>query len=412
MGKIHICMFARVLPAHQIGGMQDHTIDLARGIVRQGHRVTIFTTAHPHGVEYEEIDGIRIFYVKNTPPGIYSKEWWYKESIKKFEERVQCDQFHILHSQIFALSVRLQNIARKKYNIPAVMSFHGTTWDEFVTKLRTDFKITHPRQTLSLLRTFLYWIKKYCIVEIPLAHGSEFVIATSYRQRKIIHYNYFLPYRKIPLVLNGINTDLFRPNSNIPFNYGKYGIEQSEKIVLAIARLVQDKGIQYIIQALSLVLKHVANARLVIVGDGEYREPLDQLVRTLHLENNVTFTGFIELKELPAFLNVCSVFVNSTIRENGYDLTILEAMACEKPVIASDLGSIPDVIVHKQNGILLPPGDIYTLSKAVIELLRKSELSSRLGKAGRATIVEKFSLESMVKGTIEVYQRAIERTKE
>lgn len=115
----------------------------------------------------------------------------------------------------------------------------------------------------------------------------------------------------------------------------------------------------------------------------------------------------VPFESLPEHFNACDVFVNPTIRQNGYDLTILEAMACEKPVVVSNLGSVPTVIEDGVDGVLVPPGDVDALARAVVRVLSDEELARRLDRAVRRRVVERFSVDSMVEGKIVVYNEII-----
>ena len=128
------------------------------------------------------------------------------------------------------------------------------------------------------------------------------------------------------------------------------------------------------------------------MGKGDYMANLNNLVQKLSIGNNVIFIGNVPFESLPDYFNACDLFVNPTIRQNGYDLTILEAMACEKPVVVSNIGSVPTAIEDGVDGLLVPTGDIKKLAEAVIKVLKDQELAKRLGKAARKKLEEKFSL--------------------
>ncbi len=95
----------------------------------------------------------------------------------------------------------------------------------------------------------------------------------------------------------------------------------------------------------------------------------------------------LPFESLPDYFNSCDIFVNPTIRQNGYDLTILEAMACEKPVVVSNIGSVPTVIEEGLDGPLVPTGDIKKLAEAVVKVLKDRELAQRLSIAARRKVV-------------------------
>lgn len=401
---MNICILTRTMPAHHLGGMEMHTKDLAEGLVKKGHKVTIVTTKNPKK-GYEEVNGIKIHYLKNTKPGKYSRSWW-EESAKKFGELNRTENFDIVHSQsIGAYGFFMKNKRDKK--IPIIASFHGTPCDEIKSLINT-LSLKHPISSVKAVLLIAYWIYSY-VEWLRFAPFLDGAIATSNEQEKILRRYFFVKKEKIYKAFNGVDINLFRPIQN-SFIRGKYNLT-NERILLCVARIVVDKGIQNIVHAMPLILKEMPNTKLMIVGDGSYMPTIRRLVKKYDLEKHVVFIGFAKFEELPHYFNVCDVFVNPTIRQNGYDLTIVEAMACGKPVVVSNIGSVPTVVKHNVDGILVPPRDVDMLSEKVTKVLKDKKLASMLGNAARKKIVKKFSLDKMVENTIKVYKDVMRKRK-
>ena len=390
-----IVFFTRSMPAHGAGGIEDHTLLLARGIDKKGHKVTIITAEHPKKT-YEQIGNVRIYYLKNTSPKKYSKLLW-KEGIKKFDELHKKEKFDIVHSQSAGAYYFLKKKLHKKYNIPVVISLQGTHRDEIKTQFHTSL--------FSLLKLLFYYLYNYPVMILNFIRRADAIIATSNEQRKIIKDIYFVDEKKIYTVFNAIETKLFFPKINRKIRK-QYNIKK-EKLILSVARLEKEKGVQNIIKALPEILNK-SNAKLLIVGDGGYKKQLEKLVHKLNLRDSVIFTGLVPADKLPGFFNACDVFVNSTIRQNGYDLTILEAMSCKKPVVVSNIGSVPTA-VSKKEGLLVPPGDTGALAKAMIKILNNNSLAKKLAKNSRKKILKYFSSDQMVSKTIDIYKSVMNR---
>ncbi|PIN83020.1 hypothetical protein COV61_04315 [Candidatus Micrarchaeota archaeon CG11_big_fil_rev_8_21_14_0_20_47_5] len=182
-------------------------------------------------------------------------------------------------------------------------------------------------------------------------------------------------------------------------------------ILLCVARLEREKGVQNAILAMHELLKEYPAALLLIVGDGSYRKSLEELAKRLCVHHSVTFTGFVQFEKLPTYFNACDIFLNPTIRQDGYDLTVLEAMSCERPVIASKIGSMPTAIEHGKDGIMIKPGSVQDLVFAVNGLVADREKAKLIAKAARKKILENFSCESMISKTILAYREAIAMVK-
>ena len=127
------------------------------------------------------------------------------------------------------------------------------------------------------------------------------------------------------------------------------------------------------------------------------------MVAELGLNGSVVFHGSVDYAALPSFYQSCDVFLNPTLRANGYDLTVLQAMACGRPIVASNVGSLPE-LVTELTGILIPPGDESALAQAVIGILQNPQMAQELGVAARQRVEADFSLDAMVEATLNIYR--------
>jgi glycosyltransferase involved in cell wall biosynthesis len=173
-------------------------------------------------------------------------------------------------------------------------------------------------------------------------------------------------------------------------------------IVGNVAALVPHKGQRHLIEAAAIVVTKVPDARFVIAGEGELRPVLERQIKERRLEKHVFLVGF-----RPDILSVhkaFDVFVMSSVTE-GLGTSLLDAMACAKPVVATTAGGMPEVVVDGETGILAPPRDHEAMADAIVLLLRDRARRSRMGQAGEARVRERFSSERMVENTLAVYQR-------
>jgi len=157
------------------------------------------------------------------------------------------------------------------------------------------------------------------------------------------------------------------------------------------------------------ILRSVPNCKLIIVGDGNYRSSLERLCKSKELTSHIVFTGMVDFAQLPEYFRLCSLFVNSTVQQNGYDLTMVEAMACEKVVVSSNIGSTPTLIEDTVDGILFPIADVQALAERVIQLLNDPDRRKAIGKRARQKVMDHFTLDRMIDKTIEVYQTLIDK---
>src|SRR4051812_12212367 len=173
-------------------------------------------------------------------------------------------------------------------------------------------------------------------------------------------------------------------------------------VVGNVAALVPHKGQRHLIAAAALVVKHVPDARFVIAGEGELRPQLERQIKEHHLEKHVFLAGF-----RPDILSVhkgFDIFVMSSVTE-GLGTSLLDAMACGKPIVATTAGGMPEVVRDGETGILVPPRDDEGLAAAIVTLLKDEKLRRAMGAAGERRVRDCFSSERMVQDTLKLYER-------
>lgn len=195
---------------------------------------------------------------------------------------------------------------------------------------------------------------------------------------------------RIAVINNGVDAQNFRPVDGSSWRQ-RWGVGD-DPVVLTLARLVRRKGIDTMLRALPSVLKAVPNAHYVVAGTGYDRERLARIVGELAIGPRVSFIGHVEDQSLPALFSAADVFAmpaRSTRPDvEGFGLVFLEANACETPTLAMADGGVTDAIEHGITGLLVPPGDVGALARALVRLLGDRAQARRLGQQGRARILQ------------------------
>src|SRR3954466_15620797 len=179
-------------------------------------------------------------------------------------------------------------------------------------------------------------------------------------------------------------------------------LPHNSPIVGNVAALVPHKGQRHLIEAAAMVIQKVPDARFVIAGEGELRLSLERQIKEHHLEKHVFLPGF-----RPDILSVhkaFDIFVMSSVTE-GLGTSLLDAMACGKPIVATTAGGMPEVVADGDTGILVPPRDDAALAAAIVKMLKDPALRGAMGEAGMRRVREHFSAERMVQDTLDVYRR-------
>ncbi len=168
-----------------------------------------------------------------------------------------------------------------------------------------------------------------------------------------------------------------------------------------MAALAPHKGQRHLVAAAAQVVREIPDARFLIVGDGELRDTLQHQIASLGLERHVQLTGF--RADALGLIKSLDLFVMSSITE-GLGSVLLEAMACERAVVATRAGGIPEVVEDGATGLLVPPQDEAALAAAIVRLLQDPEARRHFGTAGRARVLGEFSVERMVERLARIYE--------
>jgi glycosyltransferase involved in cell wall biosynthesis len=219
--------------------------------------------------------------------------------------------------------------------------------------------------------------------------------------------------RKIVLIPNGIDTTPFLRRPRREGLRGELGIPEDAPLVAVLSRLNRLKGVEDFLSAAAAIALRFPRARFLLVGDCEtcvdagYRESLEAHAARLGLGERAIFTGF--RNDIPELLSEVTVSVLPSLTE-GLSNSILEAMAAGVAVVATRVGGNPELVEDGVTGLLVPPRDPRALAGAVCRLLEQEELASRLARAGQGRVLERFSLERMVRQTEALYDSLLEST--
>jgi glycosyltransferase involved in cell wall biosynthesis len=210
------------------------------------------------------------------------------------------------------------------------------------------------------------------------------------------------------VIPNGVDLDRFDLPLGACTLRREFSIPGSAPLLGVVARLEPEKGHRYLIEAMPPILRGAPETWLVIVGEGSLEAELRSLAASLpgRAGDRIVFTGRRE--DVAAITGEIDVAVLPSLRE-AQGISILEAMARRKPVVASAVGGIPEVLTNGLDGLLVPPGDPVALANACIRLACSPELRARVGEAGRATVEARFSLDAMVRQIEEVYDEELVR---
>jgi glycosyltransferase involved in cell wall biosynthesis len=229
---------------------------------------------------------------------------------------------------------------------------------------------------------------------------DKFIAVSEFVKQYAIRESKYSP-GKIYVLYNGIDADYFNEvdNAAVSAKRKELGIESDEKIILTVGTNVPRKGQRYALEAAkNLTAKH--KIKLVIRGSGPMRNELEAYSNKLCLKDHVIFLN--PQKDIRVLLQMCDVFVFASLCE-GFGIAQTEAMAMKKPVVAFNIGPMPEVVKDGVSGILAEPRDSEKLARSIEIILNNPELAERMGLAGRRLVEEKFDIRKNIKLLENVY---------
>lgn len=277
----------------------------------------------------------------------------------------------------------------KKKNVPFVLTYHGDWQESFGGLIRRTALSVYNRYLLDKL------LSRADVIISPSEHYiDESKFLGKYRD-------------KIAVIPNGIEIGDF----DIPLSKEeckmKLGLPPNKNMILFVGNLTPYKGPDVLVKAMPRIVEEIPDVELVFVGSGKMRADMGKLSKKLGVEKYVKFAGFVEERLKPLYYRAADVFcLPSTMSTESFGIVNLEAMACSIPIVASDIGGVPDVIKDGENGLLVPPSDLGSLADAIIYLLENKDVRKNMGKNGRKK-AENYSWKMIADETEKVYGRYI-----
>lgn len=199
---------------------------------------------------------------------------------------------------------------------------------------------------------------------------------------------------KVITIHNGIDIERYQTSEGA--GKSEFEIEQGILVVGVVANLIPYKGYDYFLRAFQEVCSQVQNVSAVLVGEGEARESLEDMAESLGIKDRVSFLGL--RKDVPSILKTFDIFVLPSLFE-GLPNSIMEAMASRLPVIATDVGGIPELVINGETGFLVPAKQPPAMAEKILELVGDKEKRRIMGEKGFDRLTKEFSMSSMIEKT-------------
>lgn len=363
------------------GGAGNATYNIAKELVALGHHVDVLTSKIKSQKKQETIEGFHVYRVPSWRKGIHDCGMRGAYSFLffagfKLQQLIRINQYDILH-YFFSLPTGLLSLLPGSHRrLPYIVSLRGSDVPHY-DMCNKKLEVFH-----WLLKPITRYIWEKALKVVALSEGLKLTaLETS-------------PAQEIGVIPNGIEADMFKP-------VGKpYPPSEFFNLIL-VSRLIERKGIQHVLQALSEL--NDKSIKLLIVGTGSYETYLEKLSKSLSLDDTVTFHGFCLRTELPKLYNRHDCFILPSMAES-FGIVFAEAMACGLPIIGGRTGGVPD-LVKFDNGILVQPGNIKEIKKAICTIKDSLDMGVSMGKANREKVVKYYSWRNVAEQYLSMYSQ-------
>ena len=392
---MRVLMLTWEYPPKIVGGISPHVYGLAHALVAQGVEVHVITCEHPGAAEEEVEDGIHLYRVTPSGPGndfIHWVQLLNDAMLARAEALIptllaeDADAPLLLHAHDW-LTHYASAALKHKFHLPLIATIHATEYGR-------NSGIKGPTQE---------YINS---VEWQLQNEAwRVIVCTEFMKRECAHALY-TPWNKMDVVPNGVQADKFAlpdftPEEKAAFR-ARYAAPE-EKIIFFVGRMVREKGVQVLIEALPKVRWGYHDAKLLICGGG-HRDHLVNLAAYLGMERHVYFAGFVPDDDLMKIYSVIDIACFPSLYE-PFGIVALEAMAAKVPVVVSDAGGLPEVVENNVTGLTTYAGSPNSLADGLLKLLHEPETASQMAETAYERVLTTFNWDTIATQTTATYER-------
>ncbi len=363
-----------------IGGVETHVLELSQSLQDMGHDVIVLCAAVPKSRPNEVLNGLPV----HRFPALDLPYVPYTYDLRRHIAQFSADVVHSHYPPPFMSYGAVKGLPQ----IPHVLTYHcDLEIPDYIVNVRIP----------NVCKNLVQLVNKGLYAKPVLDKVNQIIATTqSYAQSSPVLRGY-----QYEIVPNGVRLQAFDRQLHDISN------ERGAKQVLFVGRLSSVKGIDYLIEAAKIVLKQHNDATFLIVGDGEERQRLKALAKGY--ENYIKFCRHISRRALMALYKSSTVLVlPSFTRLEAFGVVLLEAMACETPVIASRIPGVLDVI--GEGGFLVTPRSPQSLATAILEIFENPTNARRMGKNGRQLVEQKYDWKIVAQEIVDLYANVAEST--
>lgn len=376
-------------PPRVVGGIAHVVSELSRALAQEGNEVEVITALEEGLPETEKSSGVTVHRVApyhGQPLNFFA--WVHQLNLAMLEKGVLLcreKRFDLVHAHDWLVAYAGRGL-KHIFQLPLIASVHATEFG------RNNGLHNDEQRYIGE-------------VEWSLTYEAWRVICNSRYMRSEIEGVFNLPPDKISIIPNGIRPEAFQISAPDPAVRRRFA-EPGERLLFFIGRLVREKGVQVLLEALPKISERIPNVRLLIAGQGPYAEELHRHALHLGLDRRVTFVGYIDEEMRNQLYAQADAAIFPSLYE-PFGLVALEAMAAQTPVVVSDTGGFAETVQHGVNGIRVAVENDLELAEQICALLKHPEEARRLAQRALQDVERNYSWFSIARRYEEVYQQIV-----
>ncbi|AKB76148.1 Glycosyltransferase [Methanosarcina lacustris Z-7289] len=359
-----IILLVDLFPPKWLAGTEIASYNIAKYLAKTGHEVHVITSLDKGFPKKETIDR---FCIHRTP-------------IKKIRFiGIIFYWFHIF-LEIKRINPNIVHVQSISTALPGIFS---------MIFLKKPYVIWGQGSDVYIPDKFTKFISK-----IVLKNASIVIALSEDMKRKM---NTIYKREDIVILPNGIELDKFKGLSS-----RKQNNDKTKKTIIFVGTLRPVKGIEYLIKAMNSIHEQLPNTDLLIVGDGPDREKMETLVQELNLQDCIHFVGKVSNEEIPEYMAQADLFALPSLSE-GFGIVNIEAMAAGLPIVTTNVGGLPEIVINGENGFLVEPKNPEALAETILLILSDNDLKARISMNNQMK-AEQYSWDIVVKNLISIYE--------
>ena len=387
---MNILFFCQLYPPAIYGGGEYIFYQYAKELAKRGHNITTIAQRLNGTLNFEQIDGIKVFRTGSSieyhgvlPVSMMRNSNYLMSAVSKGVNIMAKNQIDVIHSNTY-IPALAGCICAQIFRKPHIITFH----DVYFLRREAFWGSWSSQSNSSGLVSLAGSSVEKVLLKLP---NTVYHTVSETSKEDLV----YSKVKDVIVVPNGIDISEYSNENEV---------KTDDFQVVFIGRLVFYKNLDTVIKAFKKVASKIPKAKLVVIGDGPMRSDWTELVTTLGLREHVTFAGNISHDEKLRILNKSSFLVFPSVIE-GFGIVILEAFACNKPVLVSEVKPLTEIVGNGQDGYFVAPFDVEAWADKIVDLLSAPKKVAEMGVRGRKKVEDNYTIAKVVDKLEELYLR-------